>query len=143
MTPLRIPLLNSTTDQTLDLTISNNPYTLRVLWNDRFEYFSLSILDLNQEPILTNVKMVKNYPLIGQFKNTRLPRGEFYFIDERQRLGDRPGYDDLGVNYNLYYVEPELIVTAAAQVIEISAPVIGSVWDSGLSEWESGTLWDQ
>lgn len=139
----KIPLLKSTTDQTVDMTISDNPYQLRVLWNERAGYFSLSVLDLNEAPILSNIKMVKNYPLISPFKDTRLPRGEFYFLDEKNRLGHRPRYDDIGESYNLYYYEPDA-VPRAVQVIDRSLPQVGSIWDSGLSTWDDGaSLWDQ
>ena len=100
----KIPLLPATADQTLEIEIGGNPYILRVMWNERFGYFSLSINTADDEPILTNIKMVKNYSLIGRFKNTLLPGGDFIFLQEKGTAG-RPGYDDLATNYGLYYYE--------------------------------------
>jgi len=143
---LKIPLLTSTTDQFLDVTINDNPYTLRVLWNERFGYFSLSINDLNGDPILTNIKMVKNYPLTGRYKDTRLPNqngGDFYLIQERGNA-DRPGYNSLGSEFALYFYEPDAVVSESAPEVSVSEPVLGTIWDSGLTEWDGGdTLWDQ
>ena len=100
----KIPLLQTTADQTLEIEIGGNPYILRVMWNERFGYFSLSISTADDEPILTNIKMVKNYPLVGRFKNTLLPVGDFIFLQEKGTIG-RPGYDDLETNYGLYYFD--------------------------------------
>ena len=100
----KIPLLPATADQTLEIEIGGSPYILRVMWNERFGYFSLSINTADDEPILTNIKMVKNYSLMGRFKNTLLPVGDFIFLQEKGTTG-RPGYDDLATNYGLYYYE--------------------------------------
>ena len=138
----KIPLLPATADQTLEIEIGGNPYILRVMWNERFGYFSLSISTADDEPVLTNIKMVKNYPLIGRFKNTLLPVGDFIFIQEKGTTG-RPGYYDLATNYGLYYyeMEQEAIATVA---LETPAALIGTTWDSGLTTWDGGdTLWDQ
>lgn len=109
----KIPLLPTTADQTLEIDIGGNPYILRVMWNERFGYFSLSISTADDEPILTNIKMVKNYSLIGRFKNTLLPVGDFIFLQEKGTIG-RPGYDDLATNYGLYYYETGQETTATA-----------------------------
>lgn len=139
----KIPLIAETTDQRLTIELGGNPYLMRVLWNERFEYFSLSLNTLADEPILANVKMVKNFPLIGRFKDTRLPFGDLYFVQEKGNA-PRPVYSDLGVNCNLFYFEqdPEPAVQFVRELV--SEPVIGTIWDSQLTTWDTGdTLWDQ
>jgi hypothetical protein len=139
----KIPLQPETTDQLVSVELDGNPYILRVLWNERFGYFTLSIMEANESPLLTNVKMVKNYPLIGRFKNELLPFGDLYFIQEKGSSA-RPGYSDLGVTFGLYYYEADAVVTAQPVRQQIGEAVIGTVWDSGLSTWDTGsTLWDQ
>lgn len=139
----KIPLQPETTDQLVSVELDGNPYILRVLWNERFGYFTLSIMEANESPLLTNVKMVKNYPLIGRFKNELLPFGDLYFIQEKGSSA-RPGYSDLGVAFGLYYYEADTVVTAQPVRQQIGEAVIGTVWDSGLSTWDTGsTLWDQ
>lgn len=138
----KIPLLPETFDQTLSIELGGNPYILRVLFNDRFEYFSLSINTIDDQPILTNIKMVKNYDLTGRFKDVRLPYGSLVFVQEKGSNA-RPLYEDLGVNCNLYYYEPDVEVNAAQVFEQVSVPVLGSIWDSSLSEFDDGdSVWD-
>lgn len=139
----KIPLQPNTTDQLVSVELDGNPYILRVLWNERFGYFSLSVLTADEQPILTNVKMVKNYPLIGRFKNTLLPTGDLYFVQEKGNAL-RPGYSDIALNFGLYYYEADAVVTAQPVRLQVGEAVVGTVWDSNLSTWDTGsTLWDQ
>lgn len=139
----KIQLLPDSSDQTFNVELGGNPYILRVLWNERYGYFSLSINTADDVPILTNIKMVKNYDLTSRFKDLRLPYGGLYFIHEKGN-SNRCGYDEIGINYNLYYYEPDAD-EAVVQVFEqVAVPEIGSAWDSLLSEWDGGSsLWDQ
>lgn len=101
-----ITLLSDTTDQLLSVVLSDNPYTLRVLWNENYGYFSLSIYEREGDVIVENVKMVKNYPLLGRFKNTKLPLGDLYFVDNKNKNA-RPIYESIGTgDYSLVYYVP-------------------------------------
>lgn len=100
-----IPLLAGSADQTLDVTLDGVPYTLRVLWNERFGYWSLSIAYRDGDAILTNIKMVNNFPLVKRFQ--RLPmKGELFFVHRAGKIR-RPTYDDVGGEYGLFYYDPE------------------------------------
>ena len=138
-----IPLLPDTTDQLLSVVLSGNPYTLRVLWNENYGYFSLSVLERDGSVILENIKMVKNYPLVSRFRDVRLPVGELFFIDNRGR-NVRPVYESIGTgDYSLVYFVPTVLLTPERVVITPVVPTVGSIWDSGLSVWDGGaTLWD-
>lgn len=107
----KIPLQPETTDQLVSVELDGNPYILRVLWNERFGYFSLSVSAADETPILMNVKMVKNFPLIRRFQNALLPAGDLYFVQENG-FADRATYSDLATNFGLYYREPDPVVTA-------------------------------
>lgn len=100
--PLRIPLTPGVADQVLSIVLDGNPYKVRVIWNEREGYFALSLLQADDTPILTNVKMVKNYPLIRRFANPFAPPGEFYFVQDSGST-PRPLFSELGTNYKLYY----------------------------------------
>lgn len=104
-----IPLTPQSADQTLDIAIEGIPYTLRVLWNERFQFFSLTIRQRGGVDILTNVKMVPYYPLVGRYR--RLPfNGDLYFI-HRAGKTYRPGYDDIGGDaYGLFYYDAQIPV---------------------------------
>lgn len=110
----KIPLTPDTTDQYLTVELGGNPYVLRVLWNERYQYFALSIFEADNNPILLNIKMVKNYPLTARFQDLRLPYGDIYFVQERGTV-EYPNYADLAVNANLYYYEPDTV--PAAQIV--------------------------
>lgn len=139
----KIPLKTSTTDQLVTVELGGNPFILRVLWNERFGYYTLSISTLADVVLLENVKMVKNYPLIGRYKDTRLPFGDFYFVQEKAGF-DRPGYDDLAVYFNLYYYEADVVAATAVVEQTTTIPPVGTSWDRLLTSWDSGsTLWDQ
>jgi len=137
-----IPLLADTTDQLVDVVLSDNPYTLRILWNEKYGYFSLSIYARDGAVILENIKMVKNYPLISRFKNTLLPIGDLYFIDNKNKHS-RAIYESVGTgDYSLVYYVPDVVVSDVVVITPVAA-VSGSIWDSGLSVWDSGSsAWD-
>lgn len=103
-----IPLLPDTTDQLVDIELSGNPYTLRVLWNDKYGYFSLTVSEKNGDVIVENIKMVKNYPLLRKFKNDKLPAvGDLYFFDNKNK-NERPIYESIGTNdYSLVWYVPD------------------------------------
>lgn len=138
-----LPLLPETTDQLIDVVLSDNPYTLRILWNELGGYFSLSVYERDGPVIVENIKMVKNYPLIKRFKDTRLPLGELFFID-RKNNNLRPLYTSIGTgDYSLIYFEDDVVTAVESVLVTATAPVTGSIWDSGLTSWDSGaTTWD-
>jgi len=138
-----IPLLPDTTDQLLDVVLSDNPYTLRVLWNEMGGYFSLSVYEREGVVILENVKMVKNHPLIGRFKDDRLPIGELFFIDNKNK-NERAFYTSIGTgDYSLVYFVPDVLSSVESVVITPVTAISGSIWDSGLTVFDGGTsVWD-
>lgn len=101
-----IPLTPNTVDQTLDTTIEGVPYTLRILWNTRFEFFTLTIRQRGGADIIAGVKMVPYAPLVGRYH--KLPfKGDLYFIHRVGRTY-RPGFEDIGGDaYGLFYYDAE------------------------------------
>ena len=142
-TAQKIPLLPATTDQEVYVELDGNPYILRVLWNERFQYFALTVSTADNAPILKNIKLVKNYPVTERFRDLRLPFGDFYLVQDKGNAA-RPLYDDLAVNFSLYYIELDAEVTAQQVLEQVPAPLLGTIFDSGFTEWDGGdTLWDQ
>lgn len=139
----QIPLSPKIADQIFSIVLDDTPYNLRVLWNERFQYFALSINTADNEPILTNIKMVYNYPLTDRFRNILLPFGVFYFLKEGVSNDISP-FDGLGITYNLYYYEPDIEVAAQPITGLFVEPTVGTIWDSGFTTWDANsTLWDQ
>lgn len=104
---LEIPLINSP-DQTLDIELDNVPYTLRVLYNERFGYFSLTVSEKDGDVILSNIKMVNNYPLVKRYQKLVM-KGDLYFIHKGGKT-TRPTLDEIGIEYGLYYYDEDLPV---------------------------------
>jgi len=136
-----IPLLASTTDQTLTVDLDGVSYILRILWNERGGYFALSVSGADDVALLTNIKMVKNFPLIGRFANPGLPVGDLYLMQE-SGTADAPGYDDLSGAFQLYYITPDITLESAPLLDEPDAPKLGSVWDAGETVFDAGAGWD-
>jgi len=133
---LEIPLISGSADQTCDVTLDNVPYTLRVLWNERFGYWSLSIAYRDGEAILTNIKMVNNFPLVKRFQRLDIA-GELFFV-HRAGKTYRPTYDDVGGEYGLFYYDPE---TTADLPVPISPRgSTQSVWDGGNTIFKDGAV---
>lgn len=139
----KIPLVSGVSDQVLTCTLSNVPLKIRVLWNERFQYFALSISDIDDTDILNNVAMVKNYPLTSRFAKSELAQGDFFFIQEKGATCC-PAFDDLAVNFNLYWIDYESAGIASLPVYIYPDAALGSVWDGGLSVWDGGlSNWDR
>lgn len=129
-----IPLVAQSSDQTLDIIIENIPYTMRVLWNERFQYFALSIAEKGGDDIVTNVKMVPYFPLVKTFRLFPF-KGDILFL-HRGGKQYRPTYDDIGGDsYGLFYYDAE---TPVEYELPLTVQKIESIWDAGASIWDSG-----
>ena len=140
----KIQLTPDTPDQVFSVTLGANPYRVRVTWNERFGYWSLSLMESDEAPIVMGLKMVENYLLLAHVEDDRLPTGDLVLVRENGASG-RPLFDELGVNLALYYVEPDVVVRSRAVKVITAATItpLGSLWDSGLSDWDSGSSdWD-
>ena len=140
----KLAVSTETPDQVFSTTLSGNPYRIRLTWNVRFGYWSLSLFEADETPIFQGIKLVENYPLMMRYQDTRLPTGQLMAIRE-SGTNTRPGFDELGVNVNLYYYEPDAIASAPAinVIAAETTATIGTLWDSGLTEWDAGaTTWD-
>lgn len=102
-----IPLVPGLADQRLDITLAGRPFTMQVIWNERFKYFSYSLFERSGAPILLNVKMVNGFPLLKRFAVIDGVPGELYFV-HRGGKNYRPEFEDLGVGYGLFYIDEEL-----------------------------------
>jgi len=92
-------------DQTLTTVLDDFPVTMRAKWNERFGFWSLAIYDRDRNPILTSIKLVQNFPLIGQYSLSQFT-GELIFI-RMSGTKDRPDFDSLGGDHMLVYLTKE------------------------------------
>jgi hypothetical protein len=105
-----------------------------VQWNERFGYWSLSINERDGSPLLTNIKLVNNYPLVKRFQKLEM-RGELYFVHKGGKIY-RPTFDDVGGEYGLFYYDAEVTPDYPVPAAPIGATT--SIWDGGVSIWDGG-----
>lgn len=134
----QIPLLNDTTDQTLDVSIEDTPYTLRVLWNEKHKYFSLSISEIDGFILLENIKLVNNFALVQRFRRLAF-KGELFFVRKDGKDLMPTDLSDLD-RFALYYYDAETPVNYPALATVLGASQ--TVWDDGFTIWrdEFGNL---
>jgi hypothetical protein len=85
--------------------LSGRDYVLRFDWNQRDGHWFLGLYQPSGAPIITGLKLVVNWPLLGARTETLRPPGELLVVDTRG-LDEDPGFADLGVRHALIYVEP-------------------------------------
>ncbi|PHI29695.1 Uncharacterised protein [Budvicia aquatica] len=100
-TVLKIPVDAGIADQQMNITLDTIPLTLRVTWNELAQYWTLSLAKRDGEAILSNIKMVKNTPLIRRYQLST-PPGEFIFMDNYSGK-ERPDFYSLGNDHQLLY----------------------------------------
>ena len=135
---LEIPIIYQSADQTLNVTLDDEPYTLKITYNVRFDFFTLSINEKDGDNLISGIKMVHNFPLVNRFGRT-LFKGDLYLLHKGGK-DIRPTFDNLGSDFGLYYYDQEL-----PDDFPIPNLTLGSnqtVWDDGNTIWDSGsTSW--
>lgn len=93
------------TDQTIHETLDGVPVTLRFIWNERFQYWTMSIYDRQQAPIIIGIKLVRDYKLIGRYNLSELA-GDFVFY-RISGGSEEATADSLGNDFELVYLSKE------------------------------------
>lgn len=98
---LKIPVSAGLADQQMDITLNNQPLTLRVTWNEDAGYWYLTLSLRNGETIIDGIKMVKNTSLLKRYR-LEVPYGDLFFFDNNSGK-ERPDFDSLGRDHLLIY----------------------------------------
>ena len=77
MQKIKLPDLN---DFIITAVIDSVSYRFHFSWNDRGQYWTFEIMDLQKNLLLGKTKCVPNYNVLPQFKNEYLPEGAFIFL---------------------------------------------------------------
>jgi len=77
---LEIPFKNFSSF-TEDITLDGKPYIFEFNFNSRGDFWTLSMYDREQHPLLEGRKIVLNYELIKQFTDERMPPNFLFSID--------------------------------------------------------------
>ena len=74
--PIIIPVKDNPNQQ-LTITLDNTVYNLRLLYNSLVDSWTLDVNDDNNNPILSNLALVPNFPLIKNYVEAGQPKGDF------------------------------------------------------------------
>lgn len=90
------------TDQTIHETLDGVPVTVRLIWNERFGYWTMNLYDRQQTIIIAGVKLVRDYKLIGRYNLAALA-GDFIFY---RISGEKEEADvnSVGFDFQLVYL---------------------------------------
>lgn len=97
---------SSFTAFTEEIILDNTPYRFLFNWNTRGEYWTLSIADRDETPLVSGIKLVMDFELLGTFPGHGLPPGELYVIDPSGELA-KAGRNDFEDKVSLIYVEED------------------------------------
>lgn len=119
--PLVLPLLSDEPRFNVRLSLTGKDYTLDFYWNERDNYYYLTILDDQDSPIRQSIKCVLDFPLAQRTKDARIFPGILVFVDTSGEK--KPAQYDLTTSRNdfmsrvlLMYYEPEEIRALAASI---------------------------
>ena len=82
--------------------IENVAYQIEFFWNDRDERWRFSLLDMQENCLIRNVKIVPYLPMVSRYKIPNLFKGDFVGIDAKNN-GSVPTRNNLGSDFKLYY----------------------------------------
>ena len=64
-----------------EIAIDGLPYRFSFIWNERFSFWTMSILTRDLTKIISGIKLVLGYNLFDQYPGRGLPPGELYAVD--------------------------------------------------------------
>jgi hypothetical protein len=76
-----IPIDNSLASQELEVVLDGIPYNINFTYNSRFDFWTMSFKNLEDQSLVAGIKVVLGYPLLGQYVDSGLPKGEIFAID--------------------------------------------------------------
>ncbi len=103
--PLEIPLPTDTPLFTFRTTLNEVEYLFRFDWNGREGRWYFSLGDINEDWIVTGIKVVCNWPLLRRVSDKRKPPGDIMATDYTN-TGEPPDFTSLGRRVKLLYFPP-------------------------------------
>ena len=100
--PVLVPFEPSTPSYRVGCTLGSLPYLFDVRWNARDAAWYFDLLDADENPIYSGIKVVLGTGLGRVCTDPRFPSGTFQAIDLAGTSRDA-GIDDLGARVVVYY----------------------------------------
>lgn len=104
MSVLVIPTRTDAPHYTIEVDLDSRTFELEFRWNDRAAAWFLTIRDADGVELLAGRRIVIGLPLLGRFRDPRLPAGELNAV-ELTGTDAEPGVDELGARVRLLYFE--------------------------------------
>jgi hypothetical protein len=98
----QVPVNFNSPDFQMRTELDGRIYTLRFIYNERAERFTLSIGDESGAEIVSGIAVVSNFPLLNRFLDPRLPPGVLFALDTTDS-GLDPTADTFGSEVVLVY----------------------------------------
>lgn len=101
------------------LSLENTNINLELQWNDRASSVNegswfLNLYTVEDEPIITGIKIIPDYPLTFKYSDNRLPEGEFFCLSNTS-TDVKLGRDNLGTDFRLTYITKEELDNGSIQ----------------------------
>lgn len=74
---------NDDNDVVSSISLDGTLYKFRMTWNPDGYFWTMHLWDRNDNPLLTNVKVVPNFPLLFNKHCFNIPSGEFLVITKQ------------------------------------------------------------
>lgn len=81
---IKVPDMN---DSMSTLSIDGREYVLRFTYNEKYDYWSFGLYDMDREPIIAMVRIVPNFPIYHFYSNKDLPDGIFGCLSDQAKVG--------------------------------------------------------
>lgn len=92
-------------DQQIQEVLNGTPVTMRFKWNTRFKFWALSIYTRENMPIVTGIKLVRDYPLLDRLRLDTL-RGDLV-VARLFGAWDYPEFTSLPEEMAIVWLDPD------------------------------------
>ena len=98
-----------------DVQLDGAVYTIRMSWNTRGGLWLMDLETADGDRIVSGVRLVLGYPLIGFIRDDRLPPGDFFVLCPSGQANKDPGRDSFrgGCQYSLIYADESEAISGA------------------------------
>lgn len=108
---MQLPVFNSmSSDFTQTITLGTVPVRIRMVWNVRSELWVMRLEDADDHA-LAAITLVVGTLLLRQTKAQFPIPGDLLLVRERADAGDYPTFENLGSDFNLYYLTEDEVLT--------------------------------
>lgn len=92
---ITVPDMN---DSVSTLSIDGVEYGLRFTYNEKYDYWSFGLYDENMEPIISQTRIVPNFPIFHFYTESDIPKGIFGCISSLDTVG-RNAFKDVTAEF--------------------------------------------